>query len=61
LNPQESFGELPDVQLMRFADYFGKAFNQVTSAQFGWNKLLKESSLVKAVDVSVGSFEKQLN
>jgi hypothetical protein len=45
---------------MRFADYFGKAFNQVTSAQFGWNKILKESSLVKAVEVSVGKFRKAI-
>lgn len=47
----ESFAELPDVQLMRFADYFGRAFNLVTPPQFGWNKILKESSLSKAVEV----------
>lgn len=46
----ESFVDLPDVQLMRFADYFGRAFNAVTPSQFGWNKILKES-LSKAVEV----------
>lgn len=46
----ESFAESPDVQLMRFADYFGRAFNLVTPTQFGWNKILRES-LSKAAEI----------
>ncbi|KAI5075629.1 hypothetical protein GOP47_0009705 [Adiantum capillus-veneris] len=46
----ESFVDSPDVQLMRFADYFGRAFNAVTPSQFGWNKILKEP-LSKAVEI----------
>lgn len=47
----ELFATSPDVQLMRLADYFGRAFNFVTPTQFGWNKILKESPLAKAVEV----------
>lgn len=47
----ELFATSPYVQLMRFADYFGRAFNLVTPTQFGWNKILKESSLAKALEV----------
>lgn len=49
---QESFASVPDVQLMRCADYFGRAFAAVTTAQFGWNKILRENTIVKAIDVS---------
>jgi len=38
-----SYEEQPDVQLMRFADYFAWAFSSVNSAQFPLNKILKES------------------
>jgi hypothetical protein len=41
---------------MRFADYFGRAFSSVSSAQFPWLKIFKESSVGKLVDVSVFSF-----
>ncbi|KAG9138491.1 hypothetical protein Leryth_012760 [Lithospermum erythrorhizon] len=37
--------------LMRFADYFGRAFAMVNSSQFPWVKLLKESPVAKMVDV----------
>ncbi|MCO5567525.1 hypothetical protein L7F22_021219 [Adiantum nelumboides] len=47
----ELFATSSDVQLMRFADYFGGAFNLVTPTQFGWNKILKESPLAKAVEI----------
>eukprot|EP00897_Mesotaenium_endlicherianum_P000017 jgi/Mesen1/10015/ME000722S09297 len=47
----ESFSSAPDVQLMRCADYFARAFANVTTAQFNWLKLLKESELAKAVEV----------
>lgn len=37
---------------MRFADYFGRAFASVSSAQFPWLKTFRESSVSKLVDVS---------
>lgn len=38
--------------MMRFADYFGRAFSAVSSAQFPWVKLFRESSIAKIADVS---------
>lgn len=48
---QESFASLPDIQLLRCADYFGRAFSSVTTAQFGWNKILRETPIVKSLEV----------
>lgn len=48
---QESFASVPDVQLLRCADYFGRAFSAVTTAQFGWNKILRETPLAKTIEV----------
>ena len=42
-----------DIQLMRFADYFGRAFASVGAAQFPWLKIFKESTVAKLVDVSL--------
>ncbi|VAH71476.1 unnamed protein product [Triticum turgidum subsp. durum] len=36
---------------MRFADYFGRAFANVSVAQFPWAKMFKESPMPKMVDV----------
>jgi hypothetical protein len=47
----ESFASVPDVQLLRCADYFGRAFSSVTTAQFGWNKILRETPLAKAIEI----------
>ncbi|XP_057524492.1 uncharacterized protein LOC130804161 [Amaranthus tricolor] len=41
----------PDIQLMRFADFYGKAFGSVGSTQFPWLKILKESSVSEMVDI----------
>jgi hypothetical protein len=49
----ESFASVPDVQLMRCADYFARAFVTVTSSQFAWNKILRESSIAKTIEVSL--------
>lgn len=48
---QASYDSQQDIQLMRFADYFGRAFSSVGGAQFPWLKMLKESSVAKIVDV----------
>ncbi|XP_050232496.1 uncharacterized protein LOC126681132 [Mercurialis annua] len=40
-----------DIMLMRFADYFGRAFAGVSSAQFPWVKMFRENSVAKMADV----------
>ncbi|KAL8137599.1 hypothetical protein V2J09_003600, partial [Rumex salicifolius] len=40
-----------DIQLTRFADFISRAFASVSSAQFPWQKLLKESSVAKMIDL----------
>ncbi|KAL6848249.1 hypothetical protein ACP4OV_022377 [Aristida adscensionis] len=46
-----SYENQQDIQLMRFADYFGRAFVTVSSSQFPWAKLFKESPVSKMVEV----------
>lgn len=46
-----SYESQQDIQLMRFADYFGRAFASVSAAQFPWLKTFKESSVAKLVDI----------
>lgn len=48
-----SYETQPDIQLMRFADYFGRAFASVNSSQFPWTKMLKESAVAKMVDIPI--------
>lgn len=38
--------------MMRFADYFGRAFSAVSSSQFPWMKIFRESTVAKIADVS---------
>ncbi|CAA0817166.1 Protein of unknown function DUF2359-transmembrane [Striga hermonthica] len=47
----ESFEGQQDIQLMRFADYFGRAFSAVSASQFPWLKLFRESPVAKIVDI----------
>lgn len=47
----ESYAAQPEIQLMRFADYFGRALSGVTSAQFPWVKMFKESPVSKLIDI----------
>ncbi|CAH2033696.1 unnamed protein product [Thlaspi arvense] len=47
----ESYASQPDIQLMRYADYFGRALSGVSSAHFPWVKTFKESPLSKLVDI----------
>ncbi|KAK4765842.1 hypothetical protein SAY87_007484 [Trapa incisa] len=48
-----SYESQQDIQLMRFADYFGRAFASVGAAQFPWLKIFKESSVAKLVDIPI--------
>ncbi|KAF7816459.1 Transmembrane protein 214-A [Senna tora] len=49
-----------DLQLMRFADYFGRAFSSVGGAQFPWLKTLKESSVAKIVDIPLSHISEDI-
>ncbi|KZV35627.1 hypothetical protein F511_19024 [Dorcoceras hygrometricum] len=49
----ESYEGNQDIQLMRFADYFGRAFSAVSASQFPWLKLLRESPVAKYTDIPV--------
>ncbi|KAK9277050.1 hypothetical protein L1049_006589 [Liquidambar formosana] len=40
-----------DIQLMRFADYFGRAFSGVSAAQFPWTKMFREFTVAKIADI----------
>ncbi|XP_047317034.1 uncharacterized protein LOC124920571 [Impatiens glandulifera] len=40
-----------DIQLLRFADYFSRAFASVTVSQFQWQMILNESPVSKMVDI----------
>ncbi|KAF8098657.1 hypothetical protein N665_0261s0023 [Sinapis alba] len=51
LEASESYASQPEIQLMRFADYFGRALSGVSSVQFPWVKMFKESPLSKLIDV----------
>ncbi|PPD71699.1 hypothetical protein GOBAR_DD31407 [Gossypium barbadense] len=52
-----SYETQQDIQLMRFADYFGRAFASVNAAQFPWLKLFKESTVSKLVDADLASHQ----
>ncbi|KAF3780877.1 Transmembrane protein [Nymphaea thermarum] len=43
----------PDIQLVRFADYYARAFSAISASQFPWTKMFKESLVSKIVDVPV--------
>ncbi|KFK44407.1 hypothetical protein AALP_AA1G253100 [Arabis alpina] len=47
----ESYASQADIQLMRFADYFGRALSGVSSVHFPWVKTFKESPLSKLIDI----------
>lgn len=46
-----SYESQQDILLMRFADYFGRAFASVGASQFPWAKTLKESTVAKMIDI----------
>ncbi|KAJ8548414.1 hypothetical protein K7X08_032517 [Anisodus acutangulus] len=48
-----SYESQQEIQLMRFADYFGRAFSAVAASQFPWLKLFRESPISKIADVPV--------
>ncbi|XP_050372210.1 uncharacterized protein LOC126790115 [Argentina anserina] len=41
------------VQVFKFADFFARAFSAVTSSQFPWIKMFKESTVAKIADIPI--------
>ncbi|KAL8150776.1 hypothetical protein V2J09_020584 [Rumex salicifolius] len=50
-----SYGSQEDIQLMRFADYFGRAFSGVGAAQFPWVKIFRESTVAKLTEIPLSN------
>ncbi|KAI3744378.1 hypothetical protein L1987_57457 [Smallanthus sonchifolius] len=50
LDVTTTFEAQQDIQLMKFADYFGRAFSSVSASQFPWVKLFRESPVAKVAD-----------
>ncbi|XP_078430981.1 uncharacterized protein LOC144702864 [Wolffia australiana] len=48
-----SYESQQDIQLMRFADYYARAFRYISASQFPWTKIFKEDPLSKIVDVPI--------
>ncbi|KAL5763224.1 hypothetical protein ACOSP7_019488 [Xanthoceras sorbifolium] len=46
-----TYGDQQDIQMMRFADYFGRAFSGVSASQFPWMKIFRESPVAKIADI----------
>ncbi|GLT97923.1 hypothetical protein SLE2022_154650 [Rubroshorea leprosula] len=46
-----SFEDQQEIQMMRFADYFGRAFSGVSASQFPWVKMFRESTVAKLADI----------
>ncbi|KAJ6321938.1 hypothetical protein OIU77_011928 [Salix suchowensis] len=42
-----------EIQLMRFADYFGRAFSSVISSQFPWVKMFRENTVARLADLFI--------
>ncbi|XP_024029584.1 uncharacterized protein LOC21409821 [Morus notabilis] len=56
----DSYESRQDIQLMRFADYFGRAFAGVSAAQFPWLKTFKESNVTKLVDIPLSHISEKV-
>ncbi|KAK8647539.1 hypothetical protein V6N13_121273 [Hibiscus sabdariffa] len=44
-------GEQPEIQMQKFANFYGKAFQEVVAGQFPWMKIFRESTVIKLADV----------
>ncbi|KAL4281107.1 hypothetical protein GQ457_03G026610 [Hibiscus cannabinus] len=49
--PAELNGEQPEIQMQKFAHFYGKAFQDVVAGQFPWMKMFRENTIIKFVDV----------
>ncbi|KAL8112272.1 uncharacterized protein LOC141666994 [Apium graveolens] len=55
-----SYESQQDIQMMRFADYFGRAFSAVSASQFPWTKLFRESAIRKIADIPVSNISESV-
>ncbi|XP_027331366.1 transmembrane protein 214-A-like [Abrus precatorius] len=55
-----SYDSQQDIQLMRFADYFGRVFSSVSGAQFPWLKTFKESTVARIVDIPLSHISEDI-
>ncbi|KAK8579548.1 hypothetical protein V6N12_069869 [Hibiscus sabdariffa] len=44
-------GEQPEIQMQKFANFYGEAFQDVVAGQFPWMKMFRENTIIKLVDV----------
>ncbi|XWS22851.1 hypothetical protein CRYUN_Cryun29cG0071500 [Craigia yunnanensis] len=44
-------GEQPEIQMQKFANYYGKAFREMVAGQFPWMKMFMESTVIKLADI----------
>ncbi|XP_071712967.1 uncharacterized protein [Rutidosis leptorrhynchoides] len=56
----ESYESQADIRLMRFADYFGRAYANVNASQFPWTKTLKEASVEKMIDIPLSQISEDV-
>ncbi|KAE8711682.1 putative ubiquitin-conjugating enzyme E2 26-like isoform X1 [Hibiscus syriacus] len=47
----ELSGEQQEIQMQKFANFYGKAFQEVVAGQFPWVKMFKESTVAKLADI----------
>ncbi|KAK6281308.1 hypothetical protein POUND7_015133 [Theobroma cacao] len=43
--------EQQEIQMQKFANYYGKAFQEVVAGQFPWMKMFRESTVIKLADI----------
>ncbi|TYI88549.1 hypothetical protein E1A91_D04G218200v1 [Gossypium mustelinum] len=44
-------GEQQEIQMQKFANFYGKAFQEVVAGQFPWMKMFRESTITKLADI----------
>ncbi|XVE91999.1 hypothetical protein REPUB_Repub01dG0059400 [Reevesia pubescens] len=44
-------GEQQEIQMQKFANFYGKAFQEVVAGQFPWMKMFRESTVIKLADI----------
>ncbi|KAK8677188.1 hypothetical protein V6N13_142741 [Hibiscus sabdariffa] len=48
-------GEQPEIQMQKFANFYGEAFQDVVAGQFPWMKMFRENTIIKLVDPTIPS------
>ncbi|OMO60655.1 hypothetical protein CCACVL1_23982 [Corchorus capsularis] len=53
--------EQQEIQMQKFADYYGKAFQQVLAGQFPWMKMFRETTVAKLADIPLQHISDAVN